>query len=159
MVAQTVVTPLRHLPLFEGLTAFQISEIARTAERVMFKPGQVIIQRDTRADAAYVIVAGDVLRIDGPELGERSEVVEPGSLIGEMAMIVETESTSTIIARDTVKALRIPRAQFLDHLGEDPKLADHLITRIVSRLQRVAHELQTVDTILGDQSEDQVTRH
>jgi CRP-like cAMP-binding protein len=157
MVAQSIAAPLRHLPLFEGLSAYQISEIARTAERVMFKPGQVIIQRDMPADAAYVIVAGDALRVDGPELGEQSARVEPGSLIGEMAMIVETESTSTIVARDHVKALRIPRAQFLDHLGDDPKLADHLMTRIVSRLHRLADELRAVDAILAEDTA--ATRH
>lgn len=161
MITSALTEPLRHLPLFAGLSPFQISEIARSAERVTFRPGQVIIRRDLPTDAAFVIVAGEALRVDGPEIDADGEVIAAGSLIGEMAMIVETESTSTIVARGPVRALRISRTQFLDHLGQDPGLVDHLLSRIADRLNETAAMLRAVDRTLAGQDFDasDATRH
>ena len=145
MVANALLAPLKTVALFQDLDPLQIGSIARSAERVMFKPGQPIVRRDETADAAYLIVAGQAVRTQGPELGETSAIVEAGSLIGEMAMIVETEHSATVVATTPVRALRISREAMLAHMAEDPTLADRLMERIVARLSRLADELRAVD--------------
>ena len=149
MVAPALTAPLRRVALFQDLSAFQISEIARYAERVMFKPGQVIVRRDDVAHAAYLIVAGEAVRTEGPDLGDASAVIEIGSLVGEMAMIVETEHSSTIVATTPVRALKITRECMINHMTEDPTLADKLVERISERLHQLAAELRAVDSTLA----------
>lgn len=164
MVAHALVAPLQGVALFQDLDSSQIGSIARTAERVMFKPGQPIVRRDEMADAAYLIVAGQAVRTQGPELGEASAIVETGSLIGEMAMIVETEHSATVVATTPVRALRISREAMLAHMTDDPTLADRLMDRIVERLMRLADDLRAVegsfsDDAMGDAAELAPTRH
>ena len=97
------------LPLFRGLTPLQIAAIARSAERVVYNPGAVIIEENALAEAAVLIVAGNAARVSGPELAARSEPVAAGSLLGEAAMLVETTYGSTVVARTAVRAVHITR--------------------------------------------------
>jgi CRP/FNR family transcriptional regulator, cyclic AMP receptor protein len=149
MAATPLTVPLSRIALFNDLTALQINEIARYAQRVMFKQGQVIVRCDETADAAFLIVSGDAVRMAGPELGGLSAVIEAGSLVGEMAMIVETEHTSTIVARGPVRALKITREGLLAHMQEDPTLADRLVERISARLRQLALDLRAIDVGLA----------
>lgn len=151
MVAPALTGPLSRIALFQDLSGFQIDEIARYAERVMFKPGQVIVRRDEPAYCAYLIVAGDAVRTEGPDLGDTSATIEVGSLVGEMAMIVETEHSTTIVATTPVRALRITRESLIAHMMQDPTLADRLVERIAARLHVVAADMRAIDdTLAGD---------
>ena len=149
MAIDALVAPLLRIALFQGLRPLQISEIARRAERIVFKPGQTIVRGDTAADAAYVIVSGDAVRTSGPDAGPEPEPVVPGSLVGEMAMLVETEYSSTVVARTPVRAMRITRAAMLEQMAADPGLADHLVVKIAARLQSLAAELRNIDHCLA----------
>ncbi len=153
MAIDALVAPLLRIALFQGLRPLQISEIARRAERIVFKPGQTIVRGDTAADAAYVIVSGDAVRTSGPDTGPEPEQVAPGSLVGEMAMLVETEYSSTIVARTPVRAMRITRAAMFEQMAADPGLADHLVVKIAARLQSLATELRNIDRCLAGDDE------
>jgi CRP/FNR family cyclic AMP-dependent transcriptional regulator len=140
---------LTTLPLFRGLTPLQIAGIARRAERVSYTPGAVIIEENGLADAAILIIAGDAMRVSGPELGGGSEAVPPGSLLGEAAMMVETTYGSTVVARTAVRAVHITRDGLHEQMLEDPSLADRLVQNLAKRLSVFAEELRRVDALLG----------
>lgn len=149
MAIDAFVQPLLKLDIFQGLRPLQITEIARRAYRVVYKPGDVILTEDAATDAAIVIVAGDAVRISGPGLSEPGEPIIPGSLLAEMAMFIETQASSTVIARGSVRALRIAREDILDQMEDDTALADHFMRRITSRLSTVLTELRDIDTTLA----------
>ena len=146
MAMSEFVKPLLNVELFQGLRPLQISEIARRADRIVYKPGDVIARRDTAGDAAILIIAGDASRMAGPfDQSSFDERLPPGSLIGEMAMLIETDYSSTIIARAHVRALRIKRSEMLAQMLDDPALADHLVQRIAARLTSIAETLRGID--------------
>ncbi|MDX2258719.1 MAG: cyclic nucleotide-binding domain-containing protein [Hyphomicrobiaceae bacterium] len=149
MAIDALVKPLLNVPLFQGLKPLQITEIARRAERVVFKAGDTIIAEDATGDAAILIVAGDAVRTTGPDFDGAPEPVPPGALVGEMAMLVETKHTSTIMARGSVRALRITRSELVAQMEDDPALADHFVQKIAGRLNRLAKELRAIDAALG----------
>jgi CRP-like cAMP-binding protein len=149
MAIDALVLPLLHVPLFQGLKPLQITEIARRADRVVYKPGDVIVTSNVDSDAAVLVVSGEAVRTDGPGLTEGIEAVPPGALISEMAMLIETECSSTVVARTTVRALRITRAEMLAHMAADPTLADHFIEKISGRLSSFVEGLQEIDRSLG----------
>lgn len=151
MAIDAFVQPLRRLEIFQGLKPLQITEIARRAYRVVYKPGDVIMSEDTLADAAIVIVSGDAVRISGPGVNEPAEPVPPGAILAEMAMLIETQATSTIIARGPVRALRISREEILAQMTDDTALADHFMRRITARLSVVLDELREIDGSLAQQ--------
>jgi CRP-like cAMP-binding protein len=150
MAIDALVKPFLLLPLFQGLKPLQLTEIVRRADRIIYRPGDIIIEEDQVGEAAIVIVSGEAVRISDSENSETATAIAEGSMIGELAMLVETVHSSTIIARGTVKALRITRTEMHALMAEDPQLADHLTQKITARLQRLAQELREVDQALAD---------
>ncbi len=137
------------LEIFQGLRPLQITEIARRAYRVVYKPGDAIIREDEEGDAAVIIVSGEAVRIAGPALAEPAEAVPEGSLLGEMAMLIETRHSSTVVARTTVRALRIAREDLQAQMTEDAALADHFVQRITARLSSVLDSLRAIDSMVA----------
>ena len=150
MAIDALVKPFLLLPLFQGLKPLQLTEIVRRADRIIYRPGDVIIEEDQLGEAAIVIVSGEAVRITGGDSSHTAEPIAEGSMLGELAMLVETVHSSTIIARGTVKALRLTRTEMHALMAEDPQLADHLTQKITARLQRLAQELSEVDQALAD---------
>jgi CRP-like cAMP-binding protein len=149
MAIDTFVQPMLKLEIFQGLRPLQITEIARRAYRVVYKPGDVIIQEDAEGDSAVIIVSGEAARIAGPGLSEPAEPVPVGSLLGEMAMLIETRHSSTIVARTSVRALRISRDELQAQMAEDSALADHFVQRITARLSNVLDTLKSIDAMVA----------
>lgn len=148
MAIDAIVRPLLGVELFQGLKPLQISEIARRADRIVFKPGDVIVAEDAAGDAAILIIAGEAARISGPGHPGEVEPVAPGSLVGEMAMLVDTVHSSTVVAKSSVRALRISRSELHEQMEADPALAEHFVARISGRLGRLAAELRAIDSAL-----------
>lgn len=156
MAIDQLVRPLLGVELFQGLKPLQITEIARRADRIVFRPGDVIVAEDTTGDAAILIVAGEAARVSGPGVGGDVEPVVPGSLVGEMAMLVDTVHSSTVVARSAVRALRISRAELLEQMEADPALAEHFVACISGRLSKLAADLREVDAALDRTQRDVV---
>ncbi len=150
MAIDTFVKPMLKLEIFQGLRPLQITEIARRAYRVVYKPGDMILREDEEGDAAIIIVSGEAVRISGPALSEPAEPVPAGSLLGEMAMLIETRHSSTVVARTQVRALRISREELQAQMAEDPALADHFVQRITARLSQVLDSLKAIDAMIAD---------
>ncbi len=149
MAIDALVKPMLPIAIFRGLKPLQITEIARRAERVIYRPGDIIIEEDKLGDAAVLIVGGDAVRVSGPDYTGSPEPVREGSLVGEMAMLVETIHSSTIVARGNVKALRFTRSEMLEQMAEDRGLAEHFVARISGRLRSLAQDLRAIDQALA----------
>ena len=117
----------------------------------MFRPGQTIIKSGATGDAAYLIIGGDAETL--PENGQPSEAIVPGSLLGELAMLTEHEYRVTVVCRGPVRAMKLPRESLHAEMSAAPELAEHFVSRITSRLTRVAIELKRVDQMLALASE------
>lgn len=142
-----LVVPLQHLPLFASLKPEQLEEIAQRAEKLRFKAGDVITHAGADADGAYLIVSGQADRIDAGA-GDREQIV-PGSLIGEMAMLIEQTHRATVVARDRVLCLKIHRAALTQQMLEDPSLADGLHAQMTQRLLKTAEQLRRIDGLIA----------
>ena len=145
MSTDALVAPLLRVELFHGLSPLQITELARNAERIIFKPGQHITTAGSSGDAAFLIVAGAATWLDQAESNDPPEAIEIGSLIGEMAMLIEHEYGATIIATSTVRCLKLSRETMHALMIEDSRLAQHLTNKIAGRLQQTAQALRDID--------------
>ncbi len=144
MALDKVVAPLLRVPLFAGLKPLQLTEIARHAERVKFRDGDIITRAGTSGDGAYLIVSGEAER--RPESGsfELAEPVEPGSLIGELAMLVEHAYGTTVVACGRVQCLKLTRAALYEQMQDDEALTRHFRQLIEGRLTHAAAELRRI---------------
>lgn len=154
MPVDKVVAPLLRVSLFAGLKPLQITEIARHAERIKFRRGSIIVEGDTAGDGAYLIVSGEAEHRFGH--GSLSEPIEPGSVVGELAMLVEYFYRSTVVAVGSVHCLKITRAALHEQMREDPTLAEHFALVIGGRLTRVAAELRAINEVLVQRGQSPV---
>jgi CRP-like cAMP-binding protein len=152
-VVDALVTHFLNVEMFRGLKPLQITEIARRAERVVFRAGQPLIEHGHAGDAALLVVSEGAVRTRGPDDQPCTEPIEPGSLIGEMTMLINTEHTSTVMAQGSVRAFRITRDSLASQMEQDAALAEHFVEKIAGRLQRLATELKRIESSLsGDTS-------
>ncbi len=95
MAIDKLVAPLLRVPLFAGLKPLQLTEIARQAERISFRPGGTI----TDGGPARRRRLSDRCRRGRPSVsGDREQAIEPGSLVGEIAMLAEHVYGATVMA-------------------------------------------------------------
>jgi CRP-like cAMP-binding protein len=149
MAIDRVVAPILRVPLFAGLKPLQITEIARQAEKLSFRPNQIITKLGQPGDGAFLIVAGLACRVEPLEPMATPEPIAPGSLLGEMAMLVEHDYGSTVVAQERVLCLKITRAALHAQMLDDSPLAEHFRSRITERLRRVQDELRQIDGALA----------
>jgi CRP-like cAMP-binding protein len=152
MALNTLARQLLLQEIFQGLTPLQLTEIVRRAERVVYRPGQYIVEAGKPGDAAVVIIAGDAVCLPngpGDQAIQAAEPIGAGTILSELAMLVEQEYGTTVVAHTTVRALRITREGLKKQMLDDPDLASHFVDRITERLNRVADELRRIDHALA----------
>lgn len=148
MSTNPLLAPLSRVRIFQGLSEAQLLAIARSAERIVYRPGDIITAAGAEADAAVLIVGGDTeFIIEGNP--SRVEPIEAGSLVGEMAMFIEHVYGVTTRAAGSARALRLHRRAMHLLMLEDASLADHCVRIITSRLHQVAGELRRIDNDLA----------
>ena len=150
MAIDALVKPFLRLPLFQGLRPLQLTEIVRRADRVIYRPGEVLIQEDQLGDAAIVIVSGEAVRLIEDVPGTAAEPIVEGSIVSELSMLVETVHSATVVARSRVKALRLTRAEMHAAMADDPRLAEHMSGKLAGRLQKMVDDIRGVDRMLAE---------
>src|SRR5690349_2375349 len=91
------VDALLRYPLFAGLGRAALEAWAGAGRRLAVQPGQTLLEAGTPGRYAYVLLAGKarVTRAAAGE-GERSlEVLTPGQVFGEYALLPPHQSTAT----------------------------------------------------------------
>ena len=149
MAIDQVLASLLRVPVFSGLKPLQITEIGRRAQRCAFGRGETIIEVGEPGDAAYLVLSGEAALKTGSSRWAPIEPVEPGSLLGELAMFVDHVYAATVVAQGWVDCLKLERSALHTQMREDPDLADRLAQVIRDRLTRTASQLQEIDELLA----------
>jgi CRP/FNR family cyclic AMP-dependent transcriptional regulator len=84
-------------------------------------------------DLMYVLMSGTADIIVHNQL---VETVEPGAIVGEMAMIDEGPRSATIIAKSDCTLLPIDKKRFNFLIQQTPNFAVHVMRVIATRLRR-----------------------
>lgn len=134
---------LRCLALFEGTSDDQLMAISTCAERAIYQPGDALIAKDRVCEAAILIIDGTVTSADG------GDMIGPGALLAEMAMVVDIEASTTFVAQTRVRALQLRRDLMQDLLERNPAIAEAMMDCISGRLRAVADQLRSIDTALS----------
>lgn len=153
MALDVIAGRLMCLDVFRGLSPAQIERMAQDGERMLFRDGQKIIEAGEDGEGAIVLIAGGARILEDPESGIEERGIEPGSLLGETAMLAEHQFRITVVATGDVRAVRLARSVLRKQMEEDPGLADHFHARLANRLQRVAVELRLIDERLASASQ------
>ena len=134
--------------LFEQVPVFRLLEpdalrlLAFSAETKLLRTGDVLCAAPARLEGGYLVLKGSLAIFDTRDaLGEPSKVVYSPGLVGELAMIAETEAAGSIISREPTTLLRVPRAVFHRILSEYPRSADAVRRMVSERLSSLSSQL------------------
>src|SRR5690606_698195 len=112
-------------------------------------PGQTLFREGALAGSGYVVVYGAVELSVGQ--GGRRQVLatcEQGSLIGELALFIETRRPATATAIVSSEVLDIDRKLVTRMLNEYPHVATRLRRTLANRLTATVGELGRIQTLL-----------
>ncbi len=139
---------LERVPMLAELGGNALRILAIGAESYSVGEGETLFAPGQSADCAYVVQQGSFAV--KPEVANGMEsIAEPGTLLGETALLIETPRRATATARQDSIVLRISRAMFLKMLESNPEAAQRLRTLFASRADQLAREFEKVHAMLA----------
>jgi CRP-like cAMP-binding protein len=134
---------LAQAPFLAVLGPEEMRLLAFAAEPLQLPAGRHVARAGETADAAYVLVHGVIAAVgaDGRTLARHAT---PGTIIGELGLIVSTEWQTDLVADSATQVLRLPRAQFRRLLDDYPAAAEALRQRVAADVSRLADAMEPV---------------
>jgi len=132
------------LPLFGLLEPQARHVLAFSASERALRAGEVLFRRGDRADGGFVILSGRLALNASGEGVDGAEIHGPGTLIGEAALLAETNRPGTALAVEPTRVLVLSRALMHRVLEEHPESAGALRRHVAARVAAMEFELKTV---------------
>jgi CRP-like cAMP-binding protein len=129
----------------DGLPAAAVAELERLGGRRRYAAGETLFLEGDRAGEALVLVSGEVKISVGSQDGREVilDVLEPGSLIGELSAIDGEPRSATVAALSPVEVLAVATGPFNEFLDRHPDVLRQLLLEVIRRLRvRVRHQLE-----------------
>ncbi|MCL4265006.1 MAG: cyclic nucleotide-binding domain-containing protein [Anaerolineae bacterium] len=126
---------LRKVPLFADLPDEDLTHLCQMTGEVRLSPGQVLFYEGSLADTAYILYQGEVeivKNVDGREVFIDLKD-EPGTVIGEMALLEEFTRLATVRARDDTCLLSLTHNQVHELLNRSPTVAKIMLHTLTGR--------------------------
>ena len=137
MTLEAEVQSLRQVPMFRDVDPARLKLLAFTSERAVFEPDEVLFHQGDQADAAYIIVAGEVaVDVESPG-GGRIRVAHLGrdEIVGEMGIIGDVPRNATVTAIGRTTTLKITKDLFFRLVTDFPTMAVELMRVLASRVE------------------------
>ncbi len=133
-----VTSLLRCSVLFRTLEDEELDVLASKAQPAEFQAGQALVRRGDHGEAMIVVVTGHVKVVTTSDRGTELliNVIEPGGILGELALLDGGERSADAIALENVQAVKLPRSAFLDFLGAHPRASIQLLKVLSEKLRR-----------------------
>ena len=111
-----------------------------TKNQQTFEAGTVIFAEGDSADSMYVVLDGEVdVRIGNNLL----EVIGPGGIVGEMALIDRNTRSATAVAKSACCLALVDEKRFQFMVQQTPYFALHVMRVMADRLRRMNAKLTT----------------
>jgi CRP-like cAMP-binding protein len=144
---------LKAVPLFRGLSAQDLSAIARIARREEARKGQVLFSKASKGDSLYVVVKGAVKIFAKSSTGKTKTFayLESKDFFGEMALLGAGVRSAAAMALEPSMLLTIHRRDFETLLRRRPQLSLALMRTLCDRLERADREIESFsfNSVLG----------
>jgi CRP/FNR family transcriptional regulator, cyclic AMP receptor protein len=123
---------LSGVTLFSACTDKELDRLARHAEIVDFRAGEVLMTEGESGHEFYVIIDGEV---GVTRAGETVAKLGPGGYVGEQALLDPGPRTATITALRDVQAVLLSSREFYAAIDDVPGLSRKLLAGMAHRLR------------------------
>jgi CRP-like cAMP-binding protein len=132
---------LARVPLLAELELDALRLLAFSAEARILRTGDVVFRAGDPTDSGYFIMSGSIA-LETPGRSPAKKVVGPGSLVGELALLVDSARPATATSREPTTVLKISRALFRRILTEYPSSAAKIRNQTAARLKEFVEDLE-----------------
>lgn len=132
------------VPTLAALGKQALRVLAIGAETRHLPSGAVLFYAGELADAGYLVQEGSLLLEPGTFSEGLEFTVGPGTLVGELALLTDTVSSTTAIAKEPTTVVRISRNLFRKTLEGYPAAAQRLRDLMAARVDGWTQELGAV---------------
>jgi CRP-like cAMP-binding protein len=133
---------LRRVPIFAEIEPARLKLLAFMSERVGFDPGKLLMRQGDPADAAYLIIEGEVeVVLDTPAGQFTVATLGANDFVGDMGILGNVPRAATVRAKDRVIALRISKEPFMRMVREFPSMAVSIMQELAQRLESTNRQL------------------
>ncbi len=125
---------LSKVPLFADLPAADLQRLCEMVEEIRLSPGEELFSEGSTGDRAYVVMEGQLEILKASS--ERQVLLarrEPGEVIGEMALLEDTQRMATVRACTDSVLLAVHKEQFHHLLDTSPSAGHALFHTILDR--------------------------
>lgn len=123
---------LAGVAFFEGFTDDELARVAALADDVEAEQGSVLIDQGRVGQECYVIIDGRA----GVWIGdEHVATLEPGSMVGEMALVDHRPRSATVVAETALQLIAFDTKHFKQLLEEMPKAHDRVMQILSARMR------------------------
>ncbi len=139
---------LRQIPIFADCESVHLQLLAFASERQHFVLGEAIIKQGEKAKSAFLILSGyaDIHHAKGSRARHIARA-EPGTFLGEVAMIGKSNYAITAIASGSVSTARIDHDLFLRVANEYPEFGKTVFNALSKRLENSVRDFDGVRSL------------
>jgi CRP-like cAMP-binding protein len=130
-------------PLFDGVPDADVQRVLSIARRRAFQRGEVVFHVDDPADTLHLVVSGRFAVRVQTAVGDIAilNVVGPGEMFGELALIGAGRRTATVEALEPAETRSIHRPDFERLRAEHPAVTDVMVAVLAGRVSRLSQHL------------------
>ena len=139
-----ILKALESVPIFDGLSHKELSEVARLTHERTYKKDEHIFKQHAPAEGMYVILDGAV-EIKDPESGTIFASLETGDFFGELALLDEEPRSASAHAIQPSRLIGFFRTDLLTLMKIYPELGNKIMLNLArvlgERLRKTNEEL------------------
>ncbi len=142
---------LRRIPVFAGLSDAALDALAAGMVLKRLAPGEVLVEEGADGGSAFAVLSGR-LKVSTLALGQpvALNIVGPGTLIGELALLDPNPRSASAVALDPVRVLVLHRRDLLPFLRAHPDAALSMMAALARQIRQLSEDLAAQAAPLPD---------
>lgn len=131
--------------VFGACSEAELADLLAESSEFVTSPGQVLLEQGDTGDSMIVVVEG-VVRVSRIAENGREIILdyaEPGTILGEVAVLDGEPRTATVTAMWKGRALRLGQAGFERLIGRHPRIALRIMREMARRIRASDETIET----------------
>lgn len=137
---------LRRVPLLQSLSDAELKTIAALSTRRRVRARETVVQQSEPGNELFVLMTGHLKVVSTDPEGRDAglNVMGPGEVFGEVALLDGGPRSATIVALEPCELLVIRREHWLRFLRESPDTAVQLLGVLAARLRKLTERAEDI---------------
>ena len=143
MSSPSTIQLLMRVPLLAGITEAEAIALFMASEKVRFNKSQLLVEEGETEQSLYIILSGRVHVVLSGSKGKSITLATlgAGECVGEMGALDQQPASATVIAENSVVALKLDRLTFSDVLHQNPHISVTILKTLARRLNSTYQQI------------------